>query len=97
MQKGRNPNLILKRNQHLIKRYYYWYDIERKRRDDVLIILSEEEIFLDVDYITHLLNKNNHLLKELRQAKPSEKKLQDFSFSNIEAPAMVQADLFQVA
>ena len=44
MSKGRNKNLIKKRNEALIRRYYYWTEVRRRRFDDVLKILSEERI-----------------------------------------------------
>lgn len=91
--KGRNPNLITLRNQYLIRRYYYWYDIQRQRMDDVLEILSTKEIFLDVDYILHLVRNNNHLLKELRAAKPTIAKLAEFKFTSMQVTAATQSAL----
>ena len=35
MSKGRNKNLIKKRNEALIRRYYYWTEVRRRRFDDV--------------------------------------------------------------
>ena len=38
MSKGRNKNLIKKRNEALIRRYYYWTEVRRRRFDvDVII------------------------------------------------------------
>lgn len=95
--KGRNPHYINLRNQHLVKRYYFWYDIERKRLDDVIIILSEQEVFLDPDYIRHIMRQNNHLLKELRKVKPSEKNLDKFVFTSMPVKACVQTQMFEQA
>jgi hypothetical protein len=92
--KGRNQYFIQLRNQHLIKRYYFWYEIERKRRDDVIDILSNQEVFLDPEYIKHLLLQNNHLLQELRKQKPSAKNLDRFQFTTMPIQAAVQAQIF---
>jgi hypothetical protein len=95
--KGRNTNLIQLRNMHLIRRYYYWYEIERKRIDDVLDILSTQEVFLDTDYILHIVRQHRHLLKQIKLAKPKQNKVNDFEFTNIIMPEMVNGDLFATA
>ena len=45
MSKGRSKNLIKKRNEALIRRYYYWTEIRRRRFDDVLKILKRSLSF----------------------------------------------------
>ena len=47
----RNPDLKRKRDRRLVKKFFELYDLKRKRMDDVLKELSEEEFFLDPDYI----------------------------------------------
>lgn len=81
VNKGRNPHLIQKRNQYLVKRYYYWYDVKRLRRDDVLELLENEEVFLDKDYINTLLLQNSNLLDAIRAARPKPERLRDFKFN----------------
>ncbi|WP_286083768.1 transposase [Parabacteroides goldsteinii] len=58
MSKGRNKNLIKKRNEALIRRYYYWTEVRRRRFDDVLKILSEEEFFLSEERIREAGNRH---------------------------------------
>ena len=62
MSKGRNKNLIKKRNEALIRRYYYWTEVRRRRFDDVLKILSEEEFFLSEERILSIIREagNRH-------------------------------------
>lgn len=62
MSKGRNKNLIKKRNEALIRRYYYWTEVRRRRFDDVLKILSEEEFFLSEERILSIIREagNQH-------------------------------------
>ena len=62
MSKGRNKNLIKKRNEALIRRYYYWTEVRRRRFDDVLKILSEEELFLSEERILSIIREagNRH-------------------------------------
>jgi len=92
--KGRNPRLIELRNQYLIKRFYYWYDVQRIRRDDALFILSEQEIFLDQDYISRVISDNDYMLKEIRanfKGKiPSEKQIAQYNFTGVTASSIVQ-------
>lgn len=42
MSRGRSSELIMKRNEALLRRYYYWTEIQRLRFDDALKILSEK-------------------------------------------------------
>ena len=60
MSKGRNKNLIKKRNEALIRRY--WTEVRRRRFDDVLKILSEEEFFLSEERILSIIREagNRH-------------------------------------
>ncbi len=83
--KGRNPRLIELRNQFLIKRRFYWYEVQRKRFDDVLTILSEQEVFLDPEYMMLLFRQNRPLLKEIKShfegKTPTERQIAEFSFT----------------
>ena len=62
MSKGRNKNLIKKRNEALIRRYYYWTEVRSRRFHDVLKILSEEEFFLSEERILSIIREagNRH-------------------------------------
>nr|DAJ42369.1 MAG TPA: hypothetical protein [Caudoviricetes sp.] len=55
MGKGRNAELISKRNKALIRRYHYWTEIQRLRFDDTLRILSEQEFFISEDRIMAII------------------------------------------
>lgn len=92
--KGRSPQLIQKRNEFLVKRYYFWHDLQRRRMDDVLEILSHQEVFLDKEYIMYLIRKNHSLIKEIKQKKPTERQLVKFQFEASETPQFVQVAMF---
>lgn len=53
--KGRNKNLIEKRNKALCRRYYYWTEVQRLRFDDVLKVLSQKEFFISEERIMAVL------------------------------------------
>jgi hypothetical protein len=100
--KGRNPRLILLRNQQLVKRYYYWYEVQNLRRDKVLETLSECEFFLEEVRIQELISQNSNLLKELKATYPngsaSEKQLREYQFTSLpENPRYITGNLFQPA
>lgn len=57
MAKGRDKNLISKRDEWLLRRYYYWTEIQRRRFDDVLKILSEQEFFISEARIMAIIRK----------------------------------------
>lgn len=55
MKKGRNAELIKKRNNALARRYHYWTEVQRLRFDDALRILSEQEFFISEDRIMAII------------------------------------------
>lgn len=57
MKKGRDIELIQKRDAALLKRYYHWTEVQRLRFDDALKILSEQEFFISEERIMHILRK----------------------------------------
>ena len=63
--KGRNKELIDKRNKKLKERFDYWYNIERKRYDDVIKTLSEDEFFITESTIIRVLK--GYVFKEKKQ------------------------------
>lgn len=65
MKKGRNSELIQKRDLKLLQRYYYWTEVKRLRFDDALKILSEEEFFISVDRIMAIVRNNCEKLTEI--------------------------------
>lgn len=65
MSRGRSSELIMKRNEALLRRYYYWTEIQRLRFDDALKILSEKEFFISVDRIMAIIRSNCNRLKDI--------------------------------
>lgn len=65
MPKGRDKNLIEKRNEALIRRYYYWTESQRLRFDDTLKILSEKEFFISQDRVTSIIRDFGHKVSGL--------------------------------
>ena len=55
MSKGRNKDLISKRDESLCRRYYYWTEVKRLRFDDALKILSEQEFFISEERILSII------------------------------------------
>jgi hypothetical protein len=55
MPKGRDKELIKKRNEQLCHRYYYCTEVCRLRFDDTLKILSEQEFFLSEERIMSII------------------------------------------
>lgn len=47
----RKRDLIKKRDQQMVQKFYELYDLKRKRMDDVLKELSENMFYLNEDYI----------------------------------------------
>lgn len=62
MTRGRNKELIARRDEMLCRRYHYWTEIERLRFDDALTQLSQEEFFLSEERILTILRHNSHRL-----------------------------------
>lgn len=57
MGKGRDKDLIEKRDEALFASWYYWTEEKRLRFDDALQKLSEEEFFLSTGRILQILRK----------------------------------------
>lgn len=65
MPKGRNKELIAKRDEALLRRYYYWTEKQRLRFDDALRILSEQEFFISEQRIMAIIRENCHKLTDI--------------------------------
>ncbi len=74
MSRGRNSELIERRDHKLLLRYHYWTEVERLRFDDVLRVLSQDEFFLSEERILKIIRDNNDILAILLQRPPSAKK-----------------------
>ena len=57
MPRGRNKDLIDKRNEALCRRWYYWTEVQRLRFDDALKILSEQEFFISEDRVMAVIRQ----------------------------------------
>lgn len=57
MAKGRDKELIRKRNEALCRRYYYWTETQGLRFDRVLKILSEQEFFISEERIMAIIRE----------------------------------------
>jgi len=69
----RKRELLIKRDQLIVRKFHELYDVKRKRMDDVLRELSQDYFFLDEQYLYRLIfyvKRNNeyynNLLKKSR-------------------------------
>ena len=65
MAKGRDKELIEKRDEALLRRYHYWTEVQRLRFDDALKILSQQEFFISEERIMSIIRTNLNRIKEL--------------------------------
>jgi hypothetical protein len=65
MAKGRNKELIKRRDEALCRRYVYWSEAKRLRTDEVFRILSENEFFLSEERIYFIVRTNGAIIKSL--------------------------------
>lgn len=65
MPKGRNKELIAKRDEKLLRRYYYWTEVQRLRFDDALKVLSEQEFFISEERIMAIIRNNCRKLTDI--------------------------------
>lgn len=61
MGKGRDIELIRKRDEALCRRYVYWTEVQRLRFDDALTILSEQEFFISQERILNIIRRAKKL------------------------------------
>ena len=57
MAKGRDKELIRKRNEALGRRYYFWTEVQGLRFDRALKILSEQEFFISEERIMAIIRE----------------------------------------
>ncbi|MGL4520814.1 MAG: transposase [Phocaeicola sp.] len=65
MGKGRDKDLIEKRDMALLRRYHYWTEVQRLRFDDALKQLSENEFFISEERIMAIIRTKYKLIPEL--------------------------------
>ncbi|MDR3704293.1 MAG: hypothetical protein P4L28_00080 [Paludibacteraceae bacterium] len=64
----RKKELIEKRDRAIVTQFHLMYDVKRMRMDDVLKQLSEEQFYLDPEYIYSLVfykKENNEFYNRL--------------------------------
>ncbi len=57
MSKGRNKELIERRDDALVRRYHYWTEVQRLRFDDALKQLSLNEFFISEERIISIVRR----------------------------------------
>ena len=77
MPKGRDSELIARRNEELLRRYYYWTEIKRLRFDDTFHQLSTREFFISEERIRTIVNQNYEFLQELDREYRSGKNMEE--------------------
>lgn len=70
LTQGRNKELLSKRNNALIARYYVYTTMTKMRYDSIISILVEE-FFLSGYTIAKVLSENYGLLKEIKLKSPT--------------------------
>lgn len=65
MPRGRNQELLSRRNEALLRRYYYWTEIQRLRFDDALTLLSEDEFWISEARIMTIVRQNCNKLGDI--------------------------------
>ena len=76
LKRGRNTELMQKRNHLLMHRYYFYVKIKRKQYQDTLDVL-EKEFQLSQLRIVMCMNQNSKTLKEIFNSKPDVKFLKE--------------------
>jgi len=65
MPKGRDKDLITRRNEALLRRYYYLTEKERLRFDDAIRLLSENEFFISEERVMAIIRDFGHQISGL--------------------------------
>ena len=71
MPRGRDKDLIKRRDEALCRRYYYWTEVQRLRFDDALKVLSKEEFFLSEERIMSIIRKKCKELEDIALTVPA--------------------------
>lgn len=65
MSRGRNQQLLSRRDEALLRRYYYWTEIQRLRFDDALKLLSRDEFWISEARIMTIIRNNLDKLPDI--------------------------------
>ena len=71
MPRGRDKDLIKRRDEALCRRYYYWTEVQRLRFDDALKVLSKEEFFISEERILAIIRRKCKELDDITVSIPA--------------------------
>lgn len=71
MPRGRDKDLIKRRDEALCRRYYYWTEVQRLRFDDALKVLSKEEFFISEERILAIIRRKCKELDDISVSIPA--------------------------
>ena len=71
MPRGRDKDLIKRRDEALCRRYYYWTEVQRLRFDDALKVLSKEEFFISEERILAIIRRKCKELDDIAVSIPA--------------------------
>ena len=71
MPRGRDKDLIKRRDEALCRRYYYWTEVQRLRFDDALKVLSNEEFFISEERIMAIIRRKCKELDDIAVTVPT--------------------------
>lgn len=71
MPRGRDKELIKRRDEALCRRYYYWTEVQRLRFDDALKVLSKEEFFISEERILAIIRRKCKELDDIAVSIPA--------------------------
>lgn len=71
MPRGRDKDLIKRRDEALCRRYYYWTEVQRLRFDDALKVLSNEEFFISEERIMAIIRRKCKELDDIAVSIPA--------------------------
>lgn len=71
MPRGRDKELIKRRDEALCRRYYYWTEKQRLRFDDALKVLSKEEFFISEERILAIIRRKCKELDDIAFSIPA--------------------------
>lgn len=74
-KKGRNVELIFKRNDCMLYRYYYYSKLMKRRYSDIITLLSND-FFISERTIIDIVSQNSTKLKEIFSESLNDKNLQ---------------------
>ena len=84
MPRGRDKELIKRRDEALCRRYYYWTEVQRLRFDDALKVLSKEEFFISEERILAIIRRKCKELDDIAVSIPARIKKSRLTLKQLE-------------